>query len=230
MTDDANITNYYARRASEYEKVYAKPERQHELGILKERLPKWLAGHCVLEVACGTGYWTWFISRTARSILASDINEEVLDVARQKRYGQCSVRFCQADAYSLANIKGNFTAGFSGFWWSHIPKSRRLPFLKAFHMKLVPGAQVVLLENLYVHGSNNPLATEIDNEGNTYSLRSLDDGSEWKVLKNFPTEAEIRQDLSQFATDIEYGAMKYYWWVKYSTPRSSALHSQFRPE
>lgn len=217
MTSHTDIKKYYARRASEYEKVYTKPERQDELSLLKDRLPKWFSGHSVLEIACGTGYWTEFIAKAALSIHSTDINEEVLEIARQKDYGQCSVQFDSADAYSLSNIDGSFTAGFHGFWWSHIPKSHRFAFLKAFHAKLAYGATVVMLENLYVHGSNNPLAPETDEEGNTFSLRQLDDGSKWKVLKNYPEKEEVIHDLSLFATNIEYIGMKYYWLAKYST-------------
>ena len=223
MTDPTDIQSYYARRAGEYEKPYAKPERQPELAALKELLPGFLAGQVVLEVACGTGYWTQYIAQTARSILATDINQEVLAIAQGKSYGSCPVRFGQTDAYTLADIEGGFAAGFAGFWWSHIPKSRISQFLQAFHAKLVPGAPVVLLENLFVPGSNSPMAPTTDEEGNTYSLRRLDDGSQWRVLKNFPTEAQLRQDLSPFATDIEYGAMKYYWWARYSATRPATL-------
>jgi len=217
VTEPTDITNYYARRASEYEKVYAKPERQEELAGLRRRLPEWFAEHSVLEVACGTGYWTQFIARTARSIQATDINEEVLEIARRKDYGRCDVKFLQADGYSLDGVEGGCSAGFAGFWWSHVPKSGRGPFLEVFHTRLAPGARVVLLENLYVHGSSNPPAPTTDPEGNTYSIRRLADGSEWRVLKNYPTEVEIRRDLSPFATDIEYVALEYYWWVKYAT-------------
>jgi demethylmenaquinone methyltransferase/2-methoxy-6-polyprenyl-1,4-benzoquinol methylase len=216
LIDPTDIKTYYAQRAGEYEKPYAKPERQPELAAMKELLPAWLAGQDVLEIACGTGYWTEHIAKTARSILATDINQEVLALARGKSYGSCDVRFGQTDAYSLTDVEGAYTAGFAGFWWSHIPKSRISQFLQAFHAKLAPGSKVVLLENLYVPGSNSPMAPTTDEEGNTYSLRRLEDGSQWRVLKNFPTEAQLRHDLSPFATDIEYGAMKYYWWARYS--------------
>ena len=48
----------YARRAAVYERVYAKPERQADLRAMKAALPVAFAGRRVLEVACGTGWWT----------------------------------------------------------------------------------------------------------------------------------------------------------------------------
>jgi len=57
------LETYYSNRASEYERVYDKPERQHELEWLRQRVPEILRGRRVLEVACGTGYWTQFIAR-----------------------------------------------------------------------------------------------------------------------------------------------------------------------
>ena len=40
------------------------------------------AGAKVFEVACGTGYWTEVLARSAASVFATDINDEVLAVAR----------------------------------------------------------------------------------------------------------------------------------------------------
>src|SRR5207247_4945398 len=124
-----NLPDYYARRAGEYEKIFAKPERQADLASLWTLLPGLFASRDVLEIACGTGYWTPLISESARSILATDINEEVLEIARHKAYPKHNVEFKIADAYTLANVTGRFAAGFAGFWWSHIPKQRLSHFL-----------------------------------------------------------------------------------------------------
>src|ERR1051326_861454 len=88
-----SLLDYYARRAGEYEKIFAKPERQPDLVALRALLPGLFAGRDVLEIACGTGYWTPIISESARSILATDINEEVLDIARHKAYPNRNVTF-----------------------------------------------------------------------------------------------------------------------------------------
>ena len=47
-----------------------------------------------------------------------------------------------------------------------------------------------MLDNRYVEGSSTPV-TERDADGNGYQLRKLADGSTHRVLKNFPTEAEL---------------------------------------
>src|SRR6266568_7476695 len=215
MKHAGNLPDYYARRAGEYETIFAKPERQADLAGLRTLLPGLFAGRDVLEVACGTAYWTPFISGSASSILATDINEEVLEIARHKTYPNHNVAFQIADAYSLANGTGRFSAGFAGFWWSHIPKQRLSHFLDCFHSKLCPGALVVLLDNNYVEGSNTPIARR-DSDGNTFQKRKLEDGAEFEVLKNFPTGTELCASVNGPADDVEVTQFKYYWSLRYT--------------
>jgi SAM-dependent methyltransferase len=149
--------NYYARRAQEYERIYLKPERQNDLQRLRDFVERAFAGAHVFEVACGTGYWTEIIARTAATIVATDINEEVLAVARAKLIDPRRVTFRKEDAFALPVLAQRFSAGFSGFWWSHIPKANLRPFLEGFHRVLSPGARVVFMDNIYVEGSSTPL-------------------------------------------------------------------------
>jgi SAM-dependent methyltransferase len=215
MKHASDLPNYYARRAGEYEKIFARPERQPDLACLRTLLPGLFAGRDVLEVACGTGYWTQVLSRSATSILATDINEEVLDVARHKTYPNQNVEFKIADAYTLANVTGHFSAGFAGFWWSHIPKQRLSHFLDCFHSKLCPGASVVFLDNNYVEGSSTPIARR-DGDGNTFQKRKLEDGAEFEVLKNFPAGTELCASVNAPAHDVEVTQFKYYWCLRYT--------------
>jgi demethylmenaquinone methyltransferase/2-methoxy-6-polyprenyl-1,4-benzoquinol methylase len=210
MSSTSDPAKYYAERTSEYEKVYLKPERQEDLARLKARLRELLAGHTVLEVACGTGYWTAVIAETAALVLATDINPEVLALAEQKKMPRHQVRFLQEDAFSLKNIEGRFTAGLAAFWWSHIRKSQLKDFLSAFHAKLAPGARVVFVDNSYVPGSSSPI-TRTDHEGNTYQQRRLEGGATYEVLKNFPDEREIRDVLGTEACRLSYERLTYYW-------------------
>ena len=55
---ESSMAGYYASRAQEYERIYHKPERQDDLGTLRAFLERAFAGKHVLELACGTGYWS----------------------------------------------------------------------------------------------------------------------------------------------------------------------------
>ncbi|MFH1614735.1 MAG: methyltransferase domain-containing protein [Planctomycetota bacterium] len=209
-----NIISYYSRRASEYEKIYQRPERQEDLAKLKEFISKIFGGRNILEIACGTGYWTQFIAESARSICAIDHSSEVLKLAKQKDYKKCKISFIESDAYSLKNVKGSFDGGFCGFWWSHLPKSRRNNFIKSFHSKLAKDALVVMIDNRYVKGNSTPFS-RTDSNGNTYQIRKLEDETEYEVLKNFPDERELKVLLSPYAKKIHYTDFAYYWLIKY---------------
>ena len=92
---------YYARRAAEYEKIYDKPERQADLARMRVDIPALFVNKRVLEIACGTGWWTPLIAAQAESIVALDYNEETLEIARAKKYPKGNVQFRQGDAYAL---------------------------------------------------------------------------------------------------------------------------------
>jgi SAM-dependent methyltransferase len=211
------MIGYYSKRANEYERIYQKPERQADLGWLRSILQRELTGHHVLELACGTGYWTEAIAGTATSVHATDASHEVLEIARSKQLPDpAKVTFASGDAYHPLPAIPPFTAGFAGFWWSHVPKRQLSCFLESFHAALAPGSRVVFADNRFVPGSSTPLSRH-DVEGNTYQLRALADGSRHEVLKNFPTVEELREVIAPFSGDIEVITSDYFWCASYRT-------------
>ncbi len=66
---------------------------------------------------------------------------------------------------------------------------------------------------------------ERDEDGDTYQLRRLEDGSSHRVLKNFPTEAELRACLGEAGERFRYTAFDYFWAVEYETPRADVAQS-----
>ncbi len=213
----ASMAAYYAARATEYERVYAKPERQADIRVLEAWLPGVFAGRRVLEVAAGTGWWTVHAARDAALWLATDLNPETLAVARAKPALPRSVRFATADAYTLAELgppqQRRFDAAFVGFWWSHVPKARLAAWLDVLFAHLEPGAPVVFIDNRYVPGSSTPIA-EIDANGDHWQHRSLADGSRHRVLKNHPTPAEVEAALGPRVRRCQWPqaeAVAHYW-------------------
>lgn len=209
----AELEEYYAARAPEYDRVYKKPERQADLRAIERWLPKVFAGRSVLEIACGTGYWSQFLVPVARSAVAIDASREVLAIARS-RVASAHASFVEGDAYRPPVDQGPFESAFAGFWLSHVPRTRLEEFFSELHRALTPGAKVVLLDNRFVEGSSTPLS-EQDAEGNTYQNRRLDDGSVHRVLKNFPSERSLREAVAGIATDVEYHEWQYFWALEY---------------
>jgi demethylmenaquinone methyltransferase/2-methoxy-6-polyprenyl-1,4-benzoquinol methylase len=207
------LVDYYRRRAAEYEAIYAKPERQTDLAILRQAIPAKLRGARVLEIACGTGYWTQLAAEVAAEVVATDLAEEPMQIAQSKPY-RLRPKFEFCDAYALPETLGRFDAALAVFWWSHIPRQRIGEFLSSLHQRLEPGARVVLMDNRFFEGSSTPIS-EIDAQGNTYQLRRLGDGSSVRVLKNFPDEAELRSCLP---STLNVETLEYFWLADYRLP------------
>jgi len=210
------MVGYYAKRAAEYDRIYDLPERQADLQKLRQLCQSRFRDLAVLEVSCGTGYWTQYIAPSARSVTAADINEEVLAIARSRQPAGVAVTFHRADSYALPDFNGSFNAGFSGFWWSHIPKRRLGDFLAGFYRQLKPGSLVVFIDNRYVPGSSTPIS-RTDENGDTFQRRKLSDGSTHEVLKNFPSPDELRNAVGDSGSSIEITLLDYFWVLAYQT-------------
>ncbi len=210
------MVEYYARRAAEYERIYEKPERRADILALKQMLPAFFAGRDVLEIACGTGYWTQVIVPAANRIFATDINNEVLEIARGKNLDEEKVRFEMRDAFSLGKLPYSVNAGMACFWWSHVSKRQIARFLRHWHQALEPGSQVVFVDNRFVSGSSTPIS-RMDAEGNSYQQRWLSDGSSYEVMKNFPTSQELTEMVADMADSIQVEQLTYYWVLRYRT-------------
>src|SRR5688572_19571697 len=96
-----DLLTYYSNRAKEYESIYLKPERQNDLAKLAKILQDFFNDDDLLEIACGTGYWTKFLAQKARHILATDFSNEVLEIARSKNLDTEKVTLLKADIYDL---------------------------------------------------------------------------------------------------------------------------------
>lgn len=210
------MKDYYAARANEYDNIYLKPERQEDLREIEAWLPLKYADRSIIEIAAGTGYWTQFLVPVVKNLVALDAAGETFQVARSRLARDADrVQWVIADAYDIPQPATPYDAAFAGFWFSHVPMARQREFLTGLSRVLKFGATVILLDNLYVEGSSTPIS-DFDSEGNTYQVRSLADGSQHRVLKNFPTETHMHELVKDIGLNPVFKRWQYFWAFEYT--------------
>ena len=125
------MLDYHERRAGEHERIHRIPERQDELRTPEAAPAAAFAGRSVLEIACGTGWWT-----------------------------------------------------------PH-------------------GARDALLDNLPVAGAGAPVH-RVDEAGDGWQRRRLDDGSEHEIVKNHPGRDELLAAAGPRARDAGWTAGRHF--------------------
>lgn len=213
-----DMVKYYKDRAKEYEEIYEwrDPGRQEEQDLMGIKLKEAFKGKKLLDIGCGTGYWTQRISETAESILGIDINEAVLEIARSKEY-DCPAEFKVMDAYNM-EFEEKFTGALASFMLSHVLKQDADAWIKHIHDQLEPGAAVFIADNTFVEGIGGKLHTKPD-DPNTYKLRTLNDGSQHMIVKNYFTVEELVELIGSHSfgfTKKNVFMGKCFWWVNYT--------------
>ncbi|MEL6864337.1 MAG: methyltransferase domain-containing protein [Bacteroidota bacterium] len=208
--DIKHQVEYYRQRAREYDRIYQKPERQSDLHELHDYLKTSFSQKSILEIACGTGYWTQTIAQKAQSIYATDINESMLELAKGRDYTKATMQFQCIDYRDLPAPASPYEGLFSGFLWSHIPKSDLTSFIAIMLKQVQRDASLIFIDNQYVEGSSTPIS-RTDTYGNTYQKRRLQFGEQFEIIKNFPSREEIEVLLHNFECEINWRGLTYYW-------------------
>jgi demethylmenaquinone methyltransferase/2-methoxy-6-polyprenyl-1,4-benzoquinol methylase len=205
---------YYAQRAAEYERTYEIPRWQDDLAWIRTRLPAFFADRRVFEVACGTGYWTRHAAERARSVHATDVNEDTLALAWAKTY-PAGVTFEQRDAYAPAAGPARHDAGLAALWLSHVDLARMDEFLRAFHGRLEPGAPVFMFDERASDERRN-LPSRVDDAGNRYEMRRLANGEQrFEIVKNLLDRDDLTRRLAPHATDLVHRELRCFWVLEY---------------
>lgn len=207
-------TEYYKKRANEYELIYQKPERQDDLLKIEKYLANQFQNKRIIEIACGTGFWTEKLAQTCASILAIDINKTVIEIAQQKSYSNQNVTFKVQDLTQLGNREQKLEGLFGGFIWSHIKKEEIQDFLTTCLHQISHASELIFIDNKYVAGSSTPIS-RTDEKGNKYPKRTLRSGEEFEVVKNFPNRKEFAEMMGDGMRELEWLALDYYWIAKF---------------
>ncbi|TFW19568.1 class I SAM-dependent methyltransferase [Massilia arenosa] len=209
MSNDT-LAAYYNDIAAEYDRLHAYPEREDELGGLQDAVADLFAGHMVLELGCGTGFWTETLAYVAASIMAIDTSAAMLAVARARGLDSAVVTFAQGDALALADTPGEYSACFIGGWWSHLPKEQQDKYLKQLRARLGADALLCIVDDAYVEGESLPIA-RTDMETNTWQIVTGPSGQRYEILKNYPADSSLRKRFAAHVKELRIKRTEHYW-------------------
>lgn len=204
------LVEYYAKSAGLLGQAYEQAERQQDLAQLREQVAELLRGHVVLELGCGAGYWTDVIADSADSVLATDTNATLVEMASQRSLPAGKVSFRVADALDLPADIGEFTAVFAGGLWSRLVRDEQERFLEHLKKRVGRDVLLVLLDETYVDGESETIA-RTDAQGNTFQIVAAPDGTRYELPKNYPTDSALRKRLANAVREIKIARTEYYW-------------------
>lgn len=216
MTDKQTLFEYYNKKAEEYEEVYRRndPQRLKEQEIIKQYIIDHFKGREVLELACGTGYWTEYLVTVAKHVVAIDQSEEMLAIARNKLAEKTNITFEKRDAYDPPKKTPEFTGCMANFLLSHIPRKELDGFLETVHSRLSNDAFVMLVDSNYQEGKGGLLVKQ-EGKDDTWKRRKLNNGEEYDVLKNYFTKQELENIFQKYTDKLELHYLTNFWIVGY---------------
>jgi 2-polyprenyl-3-methyl-5-hydroxy-6-metoxy-1,4-benzoquinol methylase len=219
----ANQIAYYRARAGEYDDNLRHLDRYVSLGgsvagrsgdedgrevaILLEALQGMRPFDTVLELACGTGWWTQWLAQHARHVTAVDAAEEMLALNRD-RVNAANVQYILADVFSWRPDR-QFDLVFFAFWLSHVPGDRFDAFWQLVGDSLVPNGRVFFIDELGTERTRG-METRV---GEDAVLRELEDGRQFRAVKVFyqPSELEAKLRALGWNVEVHPAGPRFYW-------------------
>jgi demethylmenaquinone methyltransferase/2-methoxy-6-polyprenyl-1,4-benzoquinol methylase len=192
--------SYYRARAQEYDaSTRETAEWKGVFARARDLLHR--RGHCeqVLELACGTGYWTRDLVVIGQEITAIDAAPEMLEIAQQK-LGNARVHYQQADLFQ-GEPEQEYDLVFFAYRLSHVPPQACDVFLRKVSRAVRSKGYVVIIDQYAPTPQDRQFIKEGE-EGSMYAQRSLSDGKAFTIV-SYPT-AGSRGLVSGLQRSSEY--------------------------
>jgi SAM-dependent methyltransferase len=200
---EAALIPYYEARAGEYDDWYLRRGR-YARGAIHDAIwnaeldmaGRWLDALPIrgeiVELAAGTGWWSPLLASKGE-LSIYDASAATLDRARDRLVAHgLRAHIHVRDAW--AEPDRQVGAVFAGFWLSHVPRARLVPFLQLVARWLTPGGRFAFIDSLPDPQSS---AADHPTPADDRSVRRLDDGREFTIVKVFYTPAELEVALRE---------------------------------
>ncbi len=224
----AQQIDYYRERAAEYDEWWLRQGRydrgqadnarwRDEGTVVEQALAEFAPRGRVLELACGTGLWTQRLAAEADHVTAVDAAPEALAVARERLARTTNVDLVQADIFSW-KPDGAYDAVFFSFWLSHVPPDQLTSFWELVRACLAPGGRVFFADSRKSQTASSP-DQDPEIPGTSTSLRRLNDGREFSIVKVFYDPIELTDRLDALGWDADVRVTDEYFIYGSARPR-----------
>jgi SAM-dependent methyltransferase len=145
-------------------------------------------GRSIVELGCGSGFWTFALARTARKVIGMDTNRSVMEVAAGRCHCFPYIHFQIGDERHIPDAVPRFTGAMANFLFSQVSSTELKDFLARIHKKLASQARVIFID----------YTRQTDQQKNTY------------------TEKELREIFAPYAPKtLEIFSLSHFWCVGY---------------
>ena len=201
VPDVDSLVDYYEARAGEYDDWYLRRGRYargpiHDAAWNAELdgAGTWLDGLPIhgeiVELAAGTGWWSPLLASKGE-LSIYDAASAPLDRARDRLLAHdLRAHIHVRDAWAEPDRRVD--ALFAGFWLSHVERARTGEFLAIARRWLKPGGLFAFIDSLPDPQSG---ATDHPAPQDDTSVRRLDDGREFTIVKVYREPAELETAL-----------------------------------
>ncbi|MYE47620.1 MAG: class I SAM-dependent methyltransferase [Chloroflexi bacterium] len=205
---------YYHERAPEYDDWWLRSGRHdrgpefrsrwiNETNEVRAALAAFGAYGRILEIACGTGWWTQQLAEGAKEVTALDASSEMLERCRARvetaGLGAERVRYVQADLWDWTPERRHDEV-FFGFWLSHVPEERFDAFWALVDAALVPDGRVFFVDSAASTGSSG--ASGGGSAAET-ELREIAGGRRFEIVKRYYEPRTLRERLAALGWEFE---------------------------
>ena len=204
---DADMLAYYEARAPEYDDWYLRRGR-YERGPVHDAAwnaeldaaGRWLDAlpirGQIVELAAGTGWWSPLLASKGE-LSIYDAATAPLERARERLVAhRLRAHIHVRDAWAEGDRPVD--AVFTGFFLSHVPRERLVAFLGVVRRWLAPGGTFAFIDSLA-----DPQSSAADHPApaDDRSMRRLDDGREFTIVKVFYEPSELEAALLEAGFD-----------------------------
>lgn len=201
---------YYRARAPEYDEwahrrgIFdlgpdVKSRWETDVAEVRRALDGFSPSGRVLELACGTGWWTQQLARHADELTAVDASPETIAIARTK----ATARYVVADIFEWTPDR-RFDVAFFSFWLSHVPASRFEAFFDLLDRALHPTGRIFFIDNK--GQSQTPSVRRFlqrDTTEDGVVIRRLNDGREFRAVKIYYEPDELTAKLRDLGWSVD---------------------------